>query len=310
VPRAEPVPAAEESRAAESPAGQPHALTGVGLGLRWDFLDDLLERLDTRRISRSDIPFFEVSPENYMRRGGHIVEALDQVAQHFPLISHGLQMSIGGTDAYADDYFRQLRAFVERVHTPWHSDHLCFCGTDGRTLHDLLPLPQTEAAALNAAARVREAQDRLGLPMAVENISFYLHLGKPEMQEAEFVAKVLDEADCKLLLDVNNVYVNSLNHGFDAIEWLEQVDMDRVVQLHVAGHEYRQEDGLTIDSHGAPVLHPVYEMLTWVIARKGPVAVILERDNNVPELDELLEERARLDVAYQRGLALYEEERK
>jgi hypothetical protein len=273
---------------------------GVGLGLRWDFLDELMARLDDPTFEPP--PFFEISPENYLRRGGYIPEALDAVAERVPLLTHGLQMSIGGTDAFDAGYFRWLRALLERYEPPFHSDHLCFCGTDGRILHDLLPLPRTEAAALHTALRLREAADRLGLPMAIENISYYLELGVSEMSEAAFVSRVLEEADCGLLLDVNNVYVNSLNHGFDARAWLEQIDLSRVVQLHVAGHEHRPDDGLVVDTHGAEVCDPVVDLLGWVIARTGPLPVVLERDNLVPPLDELLAERARLDAAYQRAL--------
>ena len=282
----------------------PSSLSGVGLGLRWEFLDDLIERVEGGRFD-VELPFFEICPENYMRRGGYIPESLERVAAHFPIVSHGLQMSIGGVDAFDPAYFAELEPFLKKLGTPWHSDHLCFCGVDGKILHDLFPLPHTEAAARHAAARVREARDRLGLPMAIENISYYLHVGKSELTEAEMVSMVLEEADCQLLLDVNNVYVNSLNHGFDAKEWIEQIDLSRVVQIHVAGHEHRPDDGLVIDTHGAAVVEPVIDLLEWVIARTGPLPVLLERDNDVPDLDVLLAERERLDAAYRRGLEGY-----
>ncbi|MEM1028941.1 MAG: DUF692 domain-containing protein [Myxococcota bacterium] len=278
---------------------------GVGVGLRWDFLDTLLERLETSDpgVLAALPPFWEVSPENYMRRGGYIPESLERVAEHFALVTHGLQMSIGGVDDYDASYLRTLRAFIERFGSPWHSDHLCFCGVDGGILHDLLPLPQTVGTARHAAVRIREAQDRLGVPMAVENISYYLRLGDAEIPEVDFVNTVLDEADCKLLLDVNNVYVNAQNHGFDPRTWIAQIDVDRVVQIHVAGHEWRPEDDLIIDTHGADVVDPVLDLLTWTIERTGPLPVVLERDSDVPSLDQLLAERARVDTAYQAGLA-------
>jgi len=282
--------------------GAPGGPVGVGLGLRWDFLDDVLERLGSASFAEA-LPFWEVSPENYMRRGGYIPESLERVAEHHPLISHGLQMSIGGQDPYDDAYFSHLRRFVERFDAPFHSDHLCFCGVDGRILHDLLPMPQTEAAALHCAARIREARDRLGTPMAVENISYYLHLGEAELPEAAFVQRVLDEADCGLLLDVNNVYVNSVNHGFDAYGWIDAIDLTRVWQIHIAGHNHNEDDDLIVDTHGADVIDPVYALLEYVIERTGPMPVILERDNDVPTLDTLLAERDKIAVCYGRGVA-------
>ena len=282
---------------------------GVGLGLRWDFLDDLLERLDDpdrRAELEGVVPFWEVSPENYMRRGGYIPESLEKVADHFRIVTHGLQMSVGGLDPFEAAYLAPLKRFIERFGSPWHSDHLCYCGTDGRILHDLLPMPQTEGAALHCAHRVIEARDRLEVPMAVENISFYLEMGQPDLTEPAFVGRVLEEADCGLLLDVNNVYVNSLNHGFDPKAWLDAIDPGRVWQIHVAGHDFRPEDGLTIDTHGSDVVEPVYELLEHAVARIGPVAVLLERDNDVPPLDTLLSERARLEAAYRRGLARFD----
>jgi uncharacterized protein (UPF0276 family) len=279
---------------------------GVGIGLRWEFLDDLMQRIEGGRIGVGDVPFFEVAPENYMRRGGYIPEALEFVAANFPLVSHGLHMSIGSVTPFREEYFAQVKAFLHRFELPWHSDHLCFSGVDGRALHDLLPLPLTETAAVHAAARVREARDRLGVPMAIENISWYLRLGAADMEETDFVSLVLEEADCGMLLDVNNVYVNSQNHEFDARSWIERIDMQRVWQLHVAGHEFRPADGMIIDTHGQDVIDPVYELLRFTIAKKGPVAVILERDSNIADLDTLLTERCKLQEAYDAGLAEYE----
>ena len=279
---------------------------GVGIGLRWEFIDDLLERIAVGRISKKDIPFFEFAPENYLRRGGFIPEALDRVGEHFPLVSHGLHLSLGSVAPFPSEYMRDLRAILAHVAAPWHSDHLCFSGVDGRSLHDLLPLPQTDGAVLHVARRIREARERLERPMAIENISWYLRAGAPELDEPDFIANVLEEADCGLLLDVNNVYVNSLNHGFDAREWLERIDVTRIWQLHVAGHEWRASEGLIIDTHGQDVSDPVYELLRSTVARTGPVAVVLERDSNIGDLDTLLAERRQLQAAYDAGIAVYE----
>jgi uncharacterized protein (UPF0276 family) len=283
--------------------------TGVGLGLRWEFLDDLLARIDNAadHPELDELPFFEVAPENYMRRGGSIPEALDRVAERYRLVSHGLAMSLGGTDPFPADYMRELERFLTQVETPWHSDHLCFSGTDGRSLHDLLPLPITRAVGAHVAARVREARDRLERPLAIENISYYLRVGEAEMPEPAFINHILREADCGLLLDVNNVYVNSRNFDFDAREFIDALDLDRVVQMHVAGHEHFDDDGLIVDTHGADVIEPVYQLLRFAVERVGPVAVVLERDNRLPPLDTLLAERRRLDQAYQQGIETFEQ---
>lgn len=288
---------------------QPHqgqavdaALCGVGLGLRWPFLSDLLQRLESGSFDEQ-LPFWEIAPENYMRRGGYVPESLAAVAQHFPIISHGIQLSIGGLDPFDGSHLAGLRDFLAEIDTPWHSDHLCFSGVDGGMLHDLLPMPFTAAAAQHCAARVCEAQERLERPLLIENISYYVHPGAAELDEPQFVSRVLEAADCGLLLDVNNVYVNSLNHGFDPYRWLEQIDLTRVRQVHVAGHEYREADGLYIDTHGSAVIDPVFKLLEWLIARSGPLPVLLERDNDVPALDDLLAERRLVDAAYRRGLA-------
>lgn len=296
-------------------------IQGVGLGLRWEFLDDVLDAIDeptpsdpiTSNKSAFDvaariraIPFFEVSPENYMRRGGYYPAALNRVRGRWPLLTHGLAMSLGSTDPFDASYMRNLRAFLDRATPPFHSDHLCFCGVDGRALHDLLPLPLTPAAAVHAAARVREAQDRLERPIAVENITHYLVPGHALIAEAELISEVLERAPCGLLLDVNNVYVNAQNYGFDPITFLESLPLDRVVQVHVAGHERADEDDVILDSHGAAMIDPVLSLLTWVIERTGPLPVILERDNNVPPIEDLLRELDLARGAYERGLSAHE----
>lgn len=280
------------------------ALTGVGLGLRWEFLDEVLAAID--QAEALPVPFFELSPENYMRRGGYFPAAVERIRARCPVLTHGLTLSVGGLDPFDAGYLRALRGFLERLDPPFHSDHLCFSGVDGRILHDLLPLPLTPAAAAHAAARIREAEDRLGRPMAVENITYYLVPGRAALDEADFLVEVLERAGCGLLLDVNNVYVNARNHGFDPVAFLEKIPPGRVVAIHVAGHEWRDEAELIIDTHGAPVIEPVLDLLTRAVARTGPVPVVLERDHNVPPLDELLEELREVEAAYRRGLAARE----
>ena len=272
-------------------------MEGVGLGLRWEFLDELIERGD-----EVSLPFVEISPENYMRRGGYFPAALSRVAERFGVLTHGLTMSIGGCDPLDDGYLRELSRFIARVGSPLHTDHLCWSGTDGAMLHDLLPMPFTREAVKHVATRMREAGRALAVPLGLENVTYYAPLGTPEMREDEFLCEVLAEADAPLLLDVNNVYVNAKNHGFDAVEFLSRLPLERVAQLHVAGH-HRWDDGLLIDTHGADVPDPVIALLSWVIERTGPKPVVLERDQDIPSLDGLLAEVARLQTTYDDAVA-------
>ena len=279
-------PASPESR----------SLSGVGLGLRWEFLEETLERDDV------SLPFVEISPENYMRRGGYFPAALGQAGERFPVISHGLTMSIGGTDPLDPAYLRELRTFIARVNAPFHTDHLCWSGTDEGMLHDLLPIPFTKEAVAHVRERHARAQDALSVPLGLENITYYAALGESEMREEDFIAEVLEATGAPLLLDVNNVYVNAKNHGFDPVRWLEKMPLDRVVQLHVAGH-HAWDDGMLVDTHGADVPDPVYELMAWVIERTGPRPVVLERDQLIPSLDALLGEVSRLKTTYDAAVA-------
>ncbi|KYF85293.1 hypothetical protein BE11_24605, partial [Sorangium cellulosum] len=207
------------------------------------------------------VPFFELSPENYMRRGGYFPAAIERVRERCAILTHGLTMSVGGVDPLDAGYLRELGRFLGRLDPPFHSDHLCFSGVDGRFVHDLLPLPLTSAAAAHAAARIREAEDRLERPMAIENITYYLVPGRAALDEADFLGEVLERAGCGLLLDVNNLYVNARNHGVDAAALLEKIPAGRVVSMHVAGHAWRDDAGVLVDTHGAPVIAPVLDLL-------------------------------------------------
>jgi uncharacterized protein len=280
------------------------AIHGVGLGLRRELLDELLELLDEGDPRLQAISFFELSPENFMRRGGFMPAAVDRVRARFPILSHGLMMSAGGVDPFDDAYFAELRRYLARIGAPFHSDHLSFSGTGGNILHDLLPVPLSSASARHVAARAREARDRLEMPFALENVTHYLVPGEATLDEADFIADVLDTSDAGLLLDVNNVYVNATNYGFDAVAFMAKLPLRRVVEIHVAGHERFAEDDLLIDTHGAPVIAPVLDLLTWAVARTGPVPVLLERDHNVPGMDALLADLGPIAAAYQRGLAM------
>ena len=280
------------------------AISGVGLGLRWEFIEDVVARLDDPEM-RANIPFFEVPPENYLRRGGYYFDALVRVNERFPLLTHGLTLSVGATDPFDAEYIAELRSFLQRLKTPFHSDHLCFSGHDGRMFHDLLPLPLTRAAVKHTAQRIAEARDRLGLPLLMENITHYFIPGRAGMLETEFIGEILERADAGLLLDVNNIYVNSLNYQFDARAFLQNMPLGRTRAIHVAGHEWRAADEAWIDTHGADVEDPVLALLEWTIAQTGPLPVILERDHNIPSLEKLLAEMGRIDAAYKRGLRGY-----
>jgi uncharacterized protein (UPF0276 family) len=290
-----------EPRASEG-SGLPRHPTGVGLGLRWDFLDEVLDGPDL------PVAFFEVSPENYMRRGGWYPAALERVRDRYRLITHGLTLSLGAIDPPPDDYLAELRTEIARLGTPWHSDHLCFSTAGNVVLHDLLPLKLCRENVVRVADRLRAIEDRLGVPMAVENISYYAQPGKMEMPEAEFIASVLEKSGCRLLLDVNNVWVNAQNHGFDALDFIRSLPLDRVLQIHVAGHT-RMDDGLIIDTHGAAVCDPVVELLERTLELTGSVPVLLERDNDIPPLADLVAEVGRLERVYRRAVARAEEAR-
>lgn len=271
--------------------------TGVGLGLRAEFIAGVHQGLADDRVA-----FFEVSPENYMNRGGRMVRLFEDIAARSRLITHGLMMSLGAADPLSDDYFKHLRGFLARHGGNWHSDHLCFSTEQGAVLHDLLPLPLDEATAHRVAGRIREAQDRLERPLAIENISYYVPMGQPQMSEAAFMTLVCEQADCGLLFDVNNVYVNSKNFGFDVHEMIAGYPLDRVVQLHVAGHTHQARFDMFLDDHGSTAEPTVHELMAWVVERTGPVPVLLERDKKIPPLAELLDEVAALQASYDAAL--------
>jgi uncharacterized protein len=278
-------------------------IAGVGLGLRWEFLDELVMR--SAAGEALPIDFLEISPENYIGRGGRQTASLASLAQRHPLLSHGLTLSVGGIDPLDGTYLSELAAFVRDVASPWHSDHLCFGAVDGRALHDLLPVPFKRASVLRVADRIRRARDVLGVPLAIENVSYYWHPGRAEMDEAEFLASVCEAADCGLMLDVNNAYVNATNFRLDVDAWMRTAPLERAVQIHVAGHEWfavdergslgeatipNAPDAMIVDTHGAEVPDPVLSLLSRVLARTGPLPIVLERDQNVPDLDTLLAE--------------------
>lgn len=270
---------------------------GVGIGLRRPHYHLLSEWPD------HGVPFWEISPENHIGEGGRDARLAGIVFERDPILTHGLALSIGGFDPWDQAYLRELNQLIQRTGSPWHSEHLCFTSVDGIFTHELLPLPFTPAAARHAAQRAREVQQSISVPLLLENITYYAELGQAALDEADFITDVLEDADCGWLLDVNNVYVNSVNFGFDPRVWLARMPLQRVRQMHIAGHE--RFDGLVIDTHGTPVIDPVVELMQWTLSRIGrPVPVLLERDNHIPELDELLAERQRIQIAYDQVLAV------
>jgi hypothetical protein len=269
---------------------------GVGLGLRRPHL------LEVAEGPCEGVPFWEIAPENVIGEGGSLHRAALEVLQRDPILSHGLSLSVGGYDPWDQDYLRSLREFLGFIRTPWHSEHLCFTAVAGVNTHELLPIPFTRAAVQHTVARVRQLQGALPVPLILENITYYAELGAAEMEEADFVAGVLEGADCGWLLDVSNVYVNSLNFGFDPRAWISRMPLERVKQIHVGGYEKFGE--VTIDTHGARISDPVIELLRWTLVKLGrAVPVLLERDHHLEELQALLLERAKLQEAYDEAFA-------
>ena len=255
----------------------------AGLGLRRSMLAELDAASDLAR----SVDFFEVAPENWIGIGGRLGKAFRRYAERFPLICHGLSLSLGGPDPLDELFLQRLRGFLDAHGALLYSEHLSWC-TDGAHLYDLLPIPFTAEAVQHVAARIRRTQDLLGRRIAVENASFYTPLAS-ELSEIEFLQAVLREADCDLLLDVNNVYVNSVNHRYDPRAFIDQMPAERVRYLHVAGH-YREAPDLIVDTHGADIVDPVWSLLDYTYARLGRRPTLLERDFNIPPLAELLVE--------------------
>ncbi len=261
------------------------ALQGFGLGLRSEHYADFAHQRP------AGIDWLEIISENYLVPGGAPLHHLDRIRAHCPMVMHGVSLSIGGTDALDAAYLKNLKALARRVQPAWVSDHLCFTGVSRRNLHDLLPLPLTELALSHVVDRVGRVQDALGRRLVLENVSSYLRFAADEMAEHDFVAEVARRADCHLLLDVNNVYVSSVNHGFDARAYIDALPAERVVQLHLAGHSVGG-DGLLIDTHDAPVCTAVWDLYAHTLRRLGPKPTMIERDDHIPPLSELLAELA------------------
>ena len=259
------------------------ALAGAGLGLRRAFLDALLAEPDPA------VDFVEIAPENWIGVGGAFGRKLRAATERWPMVCHGLSLSIGATDPLDLPFLRRLKTFLDAHGAVLYTEHLSY-SSDGGHLYDLLPIPFTAESVRHVAARVRQVQDVLERRIALENVSYYAAPGQ-EMDEIDFLAAVLDEADCSLHLDVNNLHVNAANHGYDAGDFLRRLPAHRVVYGHVAGH-HAEADGLLIDTHGATVIDPVWGLLDAAYAVLGVFPTLLERDFNIPPLATLLEEVA------------------
>ncbi|HXX70608.1 MAG TPA: DUF692 domain-containing protein [Polyangiaceae bacterium] len=250
---------------------------GIGLGLRTAHYAHIVE-------SEPSVDWFEILSDNYMQTSGRPLDYLDAVARRYPIVMHGVSLSIGSTDALDRRYLSELRALRDRTGARWVSDHLCWTGVAGKNTHDLLPMPYTEEALAHVAERVRSVQDYLGAPIALENPSTYVEFKGASMREWEFLARLAEEADCAILLDVNNIYVSAFNHGFDPRAYLAAIPFDRVVQLHVAGHTHHGTH--IIDSHIGPVIDDVWKLLGDAYRRAGGVSVLLEWDAEIPPFEE------------------------
>ncbi|MGM9452047.1 MNIO family bufferin maturase [Legionella bozemanae] len=254
---------------------------GFGLGLRPDYYEEILEQ-------KPNLDWLEVLTENYMVPGGKPLYYLDQIRAHYPVVMHGVSLSLGSTDPLDRDYLNQLKALVARVEPVWVSDHLCWTGVNGINAHDLLPVPYTRETITHIASRIQQVQDFLGRPILIENVSSYLTYKQSEMTEWEFIQEIVKQADCYILLDINNIYVSSVNHQFNPIDYIMAMPAQRVAQIHLAGHSNHGD--YIIDTHDAPVIQPVWNLYAAALQRLGPISSMIERDDNMPPFAELLAE--------------------
>jgi uncharacterized protein (UPF0276 family) len=269
---------------------------GFGLGLRTDHYDAILSE-------RPAVDWFEIISENYMVDGGKPLRYLDRIRALYPMVMHGVSLSIGSGDDLNMDYLKNLKALAERVQPHWISDHLCWTGIAGKNLHDLMPLPYTPEAIQHVAARIRQVQDFLGRQILLENVSSYVTYTQSAMSEWEFLTEISEAADCLILLDINNIYVSSYNHEFDPRAYLRGVPAARVRQFHLAGHT--NNGNIIVDTHDHPIIGGVWDLYAEAVRHFGPVSTMIERDANIPPLAELL---AELDQARHIAMPILKED--
>ena len=263
------------------------ALNGFGLGLRTEHYQDFV-------TAPQRVDWLEIISENYMVPGGKPLHYLDRIRRDYPMVMHGVSLSIGSTDPICPDYLRQLKQLAQRVEPAWISDHLCWTGTASGNLHDLLPLPYTRQVLQHVCSQIAQVQDYLGRKLVIENPSSYVQFRQSEMHEWEFIADMVRSSGCELLLDVNNVYVSSVNHQFDPHTFINAMPAASVRQIHLAGHE--DHGHYIIDTHDHPIVEPVWALYAYTLERLGFVPTMIERDDHIPPLPELIHE---LDQARQ-----------
>ena len=254
---------------------------GVGVGFRIPHYGTILE-------DHPAMDWFEVISENFMVRGGKPLQNLDKLKAHYPVVNHGVSLSIGSSAPLDRDYLARLKALVVRINPPWCSDHLCWGGTSTLAIHDLLPLPHTKEAISHVAARIRQVEDTLEKPFAIENVSSYLSFAASTMPEWEFIAEIAEKADCGILFDCNNIYVSARNHGFDANDYVDAMPIDRVVQMHLAGHT--DKGTYLLDTHSDHVRDEVWALYQRAIKRFGSTSTLIEWDEDIPSWDDLAAE--------------------
>lgn len=272
---------------------------GFGLGLRPRHYNSFLAQPQA-------VDWLEVISENYMVQGGKPLAMLDRIRADYPIAMHGVSMSIGSVSPLDHGYLQRLKALADRVQPMWVSDHLCWTGVHGTNLHDLFPLPYTEEALRHVAARVREVQETLGRRLVLENVSSYIDYASSEMSEWAFQTALAEEADCLLLLDVNNIYVSGMNHGFDPRDFIDGVPAHRIQQIHVAGHSNLGD--VIIDTHDAPVPDEVFDLYAYACRRFGPVSTMIERDDSIPPLEDLIVELDRVRAVAARHTPVWDRE--
>ncbi|HVN46415.1 MAG TPA: DUF692 domain-containing protein [Steroidobacteraceae bacterium] len=267
---------------------------GFGLGLRVPHYEAIL-------ATSPAVDWFEVLSENYLVPGGRPLHYLLRIRERYPLAMHGVSLSVGSSAPLSREYLRELKALAQRIEPAWISDHLCWTGIAGSNTHDLLPLPYTEEALCHVVERVRTVQDLLGRRILLENVSSYVEFRDSRLSEWQFLAEIATRADCLILLDVNNVYVSAVNHGFDPLEYLRGIPAARVQQIHLAGHE--DHGDYLVDTHDHPVPDPVWTLYSEALRRFGPVSTMIERDDHIPPLEELCAELAQARTLCARTLA-------